>query len=130
MLEPDLPLRSWDRGSPEAIEIEADPRHAEIMVHQAGLDNPSSKEVVTPGVKGTADEGTALEGARATLFRSMAMRASYLAEDRPEIRFASKEAARWMSTPCTLGMDVVKRIVRFLKGAPRMIQRMEKQARV
>ena len=58
------------------------------------------------------------------------MRASYLAEDRPEIRFAAKEAARWMSTPRTPGMEAVKRIARFLKGAPRLVQRMRRQPRV
>ena len=56
------------------------------------------------------------------------MRANYLAEDRPEIKFSAKEAARHMAEPSVLGMDAVKRIVRFLIGAPRLVQRMERQA--
>ena len=39
----------------------------------------------------------------AQLFRSMVMRAPYLAQGQQELCYASKEAARLLSTPCELG---------------------------
>ena len=114
-------------GRPEAVEIEADPRHAQILISQSGLSS-TSKPVVTPGVKQDGlDDGETLEGEDATQYRSMVMRGSYLAEDRPDIRFASKEAARFMSSPTSTGITMVKRIARFLLGVPRLVQRMERQ---
>ena len=83
--------------SGEAIEIEADPRHVEIICVEMKLAK-TSKAVVTPGVKlPEADLGKDLHGDEQTAFRSVVMRASYLAEDRPDIRYATKEAARLMS---------------------------------
>eukprot|EP00971_Amphidinium_carterae_P114292 2264600-Amphidinium_carterae.3 len=61
------------------------------------------------------------------MFRSMCMRANYLSSDRPDISFSSKEAARFMASPCVGGEQVVKRICRFLKDHPRCVQRMERQ---
>ena len=83
--------------------------------------------VVSPGVKAVnADLGELLEGEDAKLFRSLTMRCSYLAEDRPDLRFATKEVARLMSTPCSMGMDRLKRIGRYLRGVPRLVQRFER----
>eukprot|EP00971_Amphidinium_carterae_P018998 374110-Amphidinium_carterae.1 len=87
-------------GRPEAIEIEADARHVEIICHQCRLD-ATSKGVGTPGVKdSTGEDGDRLDDDSSTLYRSLCMRANYLSSDRPDISFASKEAARWMSSPC------------------------------
>ena len=75
--------------------------------------------MVSPGVRAVdGDLGEFLEGEDATL-RSLTTRCSYLAEDRPDLRFATKEVARLMSTPCSMGMDRLKRIGRYLKGVPR-----------
>ena len=56
------------------------------------------------------------------------MRCAYLSEDRPDIRFASKEIARLMSEPCTVAVEWQKRLVRYLSGARRLIQSMPRQA--
>ena len=116
-----LAWHSWGIG------YEADPRHAEIVLKDLGLEE--SRPVSTPGTKAdqkiahalngdnldTLDpEGlknqevkveeantTALEGAEATLFRAICARLNYLAQDRPDIKFAVKEAARHMARPCT-----------------------------
>ena len=37
--------------------------------------------------------------------RLMCMRAKYLAEDRPDVRFACKEIARLMGEPCEAGWE-------------------------
>ena len=39
---------------------------------------------------------------RATLYRSVAARANYLAADRPEVQFAAEEACGWMAKPTEL----------------------------
>eukprot|EP00974_Lingulodinium_polyedra_P052018 5004496-Lingulodinium_polyedra.AAC.1 len=55
------------------------------------------------------------------------MRGVYLSEDRPDIKFATKEAARLMQTPCDLGMAKLKHLGRYLLGRPRLVQRMPRQ---
>ena len=63
--------------SGEAIEIEADPRHVEIICAKMKLAK-TSKAVVTPGVKlPEADLGKDLRGGEQTAFRSVVMRAIY-----------------------------------------------------
>lgn len=60
-------------------------------------------------------------------FRSIVMAASYLAEDRPDILDATKEAARFMSEPTTVAWERLERIGRFLVRVPRLVQRLERQ---
>ena len=63
--------------SGEAIEVEADPRHVEIICAKMKLAK-TSKAVVTPGVKlPEADLGKDLHGDEQTAFRSVVMRANY-----------------------------------------------------
>ena len=80
---------SWtDRG----IAYEADARHAEIIVRDLGLSK--AKSVTRPGVKQSANDAAstsaALGATEATQCRSLAMRASYLAQDRADIQVATK----------------------------------------
>eukprot|EP00971_Amphidinium_carterae_P310804 6176267-Amphidinium_carterae.3 len=58
------------------------------------------------------------------------MRCNYLSSDRPEIGYAAKEAARHMANPCAVGLKQTKRIIRYLHGAPHMVQRMSLQSAV
>ena len=63
-------------------EIEADPRHVEILVSQMGLRN-ESKAVSTPGVWMTDEEdGKELDAGGRACYRSWTMRVSYLSQDR------------------------------------------------
>ena len=55
------------------------------------------------------------------------MRLAYLALDRPELQFPSKELARGMQQPTQFDMEQLKRAVRFLIGAPRLVQRFKLQ---
>ncbi len=55
-----------------------------------------SRGVTTPEVNddgGAVDEGEVSE----TLYRAIAARAKYLAQDRPDVQFAAKEVIRFMS---------------------------------
>ena len=57
----------------------------------------------------------------ASLFRAISARINFLAQDRPDLQFASKEMSRRMSNPLLRDWLPLKRIGRYLKGRPRMI---------
>ena len=51
------------------------------------------------------------------------MRLAYLAQDRLDLQFASKELARYMQSPTRFDLQQLKRAVRYLKVVPRLAQR-------
>ena len=119
----------------EGISYEADQRHAEIVIRELGLEN--SKPVTTPGsrddaakmgnlkIEGSIDTdigGKELVGKEATMFRALVARLNYLAQDRPDLQFAVKEVARRMAVPKEGDWQALKRIGRYLVGAPRAVQ--------
>ena len=92
------------------------------------------KPLSTPGVKPTCplplhgededvSEAEPLPSAIQTVFRGGAARCNYLSSDRPDISFATKELCRSMSAPREEDMGSLKRVCRFLKGKPRLVQR-------
>ncbi|CAK0861788.1 unnamed protein product, partial [Prorocentrum cordatum] len=90
------------------VELEAGSRHARVMLQQLGLWRESNA-LSTAGAKPkSADRGRALEGGEATRYRSLVMPASCLSEDRPDIKYAVKEAAKCVREPCEHGMELVK----------------------
>ena len=115
------------RYSEAGWELEADLRHAELIVAQLGLED--AKTVSTPGVdvamkSAAEDEGEeeeALHGAEATAFRGIAARCNYLQPDRPDIQYATKEVCRLMSRPTATAWEMLKRIGHYLKGRPRLV---------
>ena len=56
-------------------------------------------------------------------YRSAVVRCNYLAADRLEIAFTTKELCRAMANPTEADARAVVRLCRFLKGLPRMVQR-------
>ena len=107
------------------ITYEADPRHAEMIVKTLGLE--SAKVVSTPSEKQTLDEVLTdmalptVASDRISLFRSVVMRAAYLAQDRADIAEAVKTLARRMQGPTESDFTRLKRLGRFLKGKPRVV---------
>ena len=83
--------------------IEADPRHAELVVEQLGIE--TARAVVSPGIDGAGeddlDDDVEITGQDMTRFRGVAARCNYLSFDRPDIQFATKEVCREMSKPTT-----------------------------
>ena len=63
----------------------------------------------------------ALSSAEGNRCRSMAMRAAYLAQDRPDIQYAVKELARCMSAPTGLEWQSLERLGRYLAYRPRLV---------
>eukprot|EP00975_Prorocentrum_lima_P020459 4308384-Prorocentrum_lima.AAC.1 len=55
------------------------------------------------------------------------MRTAYQAQDRPELLFAAKEAARRMQAPTVKDLERIKRIARFMIEVPRVVQMFKRQ---
>ena len=66
-------------------------------------------------------KGEVLNESEATQFRALAARANYLSSDRTECAYATKELCRFFATPTKTGVEQLKRLVRYLIGAPRLI---------
>lgn len=114
--------------------VEADPRHAELIIEQLGVDN--CRSVVSAGVDG-ADEDDKEDdedilGADLTRFRGVAARCNYLSFDRPDAQYAMKEICREMSKPATGSLRRLRRFGCYLKGAKRLVWnfKMQEQAGV
>jgi hypothetical protein len=106
------------------IEYEADPRQAEKLVAECGLEG--AKPVATPGVKSSfhdLEEDKPLADRLHTAFRGSAARGNYLAMDRPDIQYAAKEICRWMAAPTEASVVALKRLGRYLQGSPCIIFR-------
>ena len=104
------------RVTADGLEMEADPKHAEIIVKQLWL-NDRSNGVTTPGerLKDTPEGLEAIPAQDVTFYRSMTMRAAYLSLDRPGIAFVVKEFARGMSTPTQrdfTGIETIRSVPR------------------
>ena len=67
--------------------------------------------------------GEALMGEEATLFRAIAARANYLAPDRPDIGFATKELCREFANPTRADCIKLKRLGKYLVGRRRYVWR-------
>lgn len=123
-------LTETEAGVP-CLQWEADARHVEIVLAQLKLGtDKGSKAVTSPGIKRAAEELTnspTLGAAETALFRSVCMRINYLAMDRIDLLFAAKEAARWMSKPTQIAMEMVKWIGRYMMRRPRLVQQFVQQ---
>ena len=67
------------------------------------------------------DVGEILTDLEATDFRSLSARANYLALDRPDIAYATKELCREFSRPTRKSLEKLKRLVRYLVHKPRLV---------
>ena len=117
-------------GSRNQIEIEADPRHREILMAQMKLDGDNVKSAVTPSIKiqeWTPQMLKPLDKDRASIFRSATMRASCLAINRVDLQQSSKEIARFMAEPNEGAWSMLKRMVRYLVGHARLVQVISEQ---
>ena len=103
-------------SGPERGEYEADPRHAELIVHRLGLSCPS-RSVSTPSEKSKpgVDLSSLASSADHTLYRSATMRLCCLALDRPDLHYPSKELA-----PTVGNLAALKRVARYFIGHGRL----------
>ena len=84
-----------NHGGVEHIEIEAEPRHAQILMAAANLSS-ASKTVGTPGVRVLlpAEDACELSPEEHQRYRSSTMRLRCQAQDRFELQYAAKALAR------------------------------------
>ena len=121
--------------SKNGLLYEADQRHAEIAVRDLGLDNAKAAptagtreeqeaaSVPTTGQKiEVVEELFELSAKEARWFRGVAARCNYLAQDRVDLQYATKEASRRMAKPRQADFALLKRLGRYLLGAPRLVQ--------
>ena len=115
----------------KSIEYECDPRQVERLIAECGLAGEKVKSCATPGVKATfkelEEDSAELAAKLATPFRGAAARGNFLSPDRVDVQFACKEVCRWMSRPSEHAWKALKRVCRFLAGAPRLVYVFEQQ---
>ena len=112
-------IRWTERG----VEYEADPRQGERLLEGLGLDD-GCKSTATPGLKPLIDvlkDDKVLSTDAHTIFRALAARSNYLAQDRIDLQFAAKEACRFMSSPTESAEASLKRLGRYLLGHKRLV---------
>ena len=109
----------------EELWYEADPRHVEKMLNDMELGE--CKESVVPGTKTNEqeDDNEQLDVEYAKRYRSVVARGNFLAQDRPDIRKSVKELYREMSSPSRGSWRRLKKLCRYLKGTPRVVQRVK-----
>ena len=106
----------------EGLRYSGDAHHAEVLIDEWAMHD--SRPVVSPG---TADEKSSIEpemekkplnteGCR--VYRRAAARLNYMAQDRADLAFAAKETARSMANPTEADNIRLKRVLRYLRGAP------------
>ena len=109
---------SWDE---DGINIEGEDKYIQKMLKEWRLERCTS--LSTPGCdENKRQEGgnEALDDKSATMFRRLAAMLNYMAQDRPDLSFASKEVSRCMAKPTQKDVVKLKRIIRYLSEAKRM----------
>ena len=116
------------RCCPEGFRIEADPRHANVLIDELKLrgSNPAATPI-DDKLRLESCEGDALNIADTRKYRGLAARVNYLAIDRPDLKIASLIASRHMSTPTIGSWALLERIGRYLLGRPRIEWRFDFQ---
>ena len=108
-------------------ELEADPRHGELVREQLGI-GANAKSVTTPyiDVKDEEllnDDEPELSTEQVSAYRGIAARLNYLGFDRPDLQFSVKEACREMAKPTQRSWERLRRIGRYLAHRPRLVWR-------
>ena len=112
------------RWTEDGIEMEADPRHVDIVCRDVGA---KGAKVTTPLAKETVAEAEAKDEVlndpdAIALYRSNTMRCGYLSQDRPDLCIAVRELAKGMKEPTTRHFNHLKRMSRYLSNRPRLVQ--------
>ena len=92
------------------------------------MDLRGANNVTTPGDKepqrkegDNEDDAEELCPAETTRYRGLVARANYLAADRPDLMYATKELCRGMAGPTRAHWHRLKRFGRYLVGSPRTV---------
>ena len=126
----------------DGITLEPDPSHLEIVIDELGL--ATANPVASPGARDDTtltakeiqerrllaspvtdddQEFPALTGPRFKQYQSLAARLNFYSLDRPDVQFAVKELMRRLGSPDERDWTNLKRVARYLLGAPRCLAR-------
>ena len=109
----------------KGISYEADTKHVANMLKSLNLEHVSP--LGAPGAK-IEKKGSDMEnevemmGGAATHYRANVATSNYLAIDRPDIQYSTKECSRRMARPVESDWVALKHQLRYLKGNPRAVQ--------
>jgi hypothetical protein len=109
----------------EGIEYQADPKHRSVVIEQFGFEEGSKGLSVSGKAEDQDDDGEELEGPEASEFRAMAARLNFMAQDCPDVQFATKEICREMSSPTRSSWTRIKRLARYLLDRVRTVYKYE-----
>ena len=98
--------------------VEANPKYIRNVINVLGLEE--AKPVMTPSVKRTptTESLVELEGGRRAMNRTVVGKWLYMCQERADVMYSVKETARKITCPTESDEMNLKRIVRYLKGAP------------
>ena len=113
----------------EGIYVEADQRHAELIVKDLNF-KENTKSVVTPGEKLKEINEEELDAARSTMYRACVARGNYMTQDRSDVQYAVKELCRSMSNPKEEDWEKLKRLGRYLVDKSRVRMLYEYQSKI
>ena len=102
----------------------ANPRRPVHAVRTPSSKNKFQKRQGARAIKKIEMEGNRedlLDADQATTYRGMSARGNYLAQDRVDISFCTKELCREFAAPANSSLQRLKRLARFLVGAPRLV---------
>ena len=117
------------RVTEDGWEYEADQRHVDILIDELGLRGANGVQTPCEEEKSweKEDNQKGLDKKDETRYRALAARANYLATDRPDIMYATKEICRCMSSPTRGAWKRLKRLGRYLITYPRSVFQYEWQ---
>ena len=107
--------------TPEGLTYEANPAYVQRLLEEWSMEDCSP--VSTPGTKDRKSNEEASEPLPRDMevkYKRAAATLNYLALDRPDIAFSSKELSRKMTNPEADDVVALKRLLRYLKGCPRL----------
>jgi hypothetical protein len=110
------------RGDGE-ITYEVGPRHVEKMQRNMRVGNCNLMKVSgSNAIDGDSDSDRGLEADEVKLYLSVVARANYLATDRPDVAFATKELCKSMAKPKLRDLKNLKTLCRYVQGHRRPAQ--------
>jgi hypothetical protein len=105
--------------------MEGDKKHVKILLDEWDMSN--SRVVSSPGaaeekanLSEKQNEEELIPDLESTVYRRAAARLNYMALDRADLSYAAKECSRGMAKPTRGDVIRLKRVLRYLKGAPRI----------
>ena len=115
----------WTR---DGLDYEGDPKHRQTLMKTMELDE-GSNYVGSPSVRDVegsewGSDEVELQGSERRKYREMTARLNYMGQDRSDVQYATKELSVQMAKPTRGGLRKLKRVVRYLAGAERVVWKM------